>query len=96
MKDWKSLSDVRWDCKYQVVFVSKYRQKTIYGKTRKRIGAIIRDLCKQKGIELIEGHAMPDHIHLCISIPPKFSVSNTVGFIKRKSAIRIHRELLGV
>jgi putative transposase len=78
------------------VFVSKYRQKTIYGKTRKRIGAIIRDLCKQKGIELVEGHAMPDHIHLCIRIPPKFSVSNTVGFIKGKSAIRIHRELLGV
>ena len=53
------------------------------------------DLCKQKGIELLEGHAMPDHIHLCLSIPPKFSVSNTIGFINGKSAIRIHRNLLG-
>ena len=95
MKDWKSLSHVGWDCKYHIVFVSKYRHKRIYGKIRKKIGDIIRDLCKQKGIELLEGHAMPDHIHLCVCIPPKFSVSNTVGFIKGKSAIRIHREILG-
>ena len=96
MRDWKSLSHVRWDCKYHIVFVSKYRKETIYGKYRKKIGSIIRDLCRQKGIELLEGHAMPDHIHLCLSIPPKYSVSNTVGFIKEKSAIRIHRVLLGV
>ena len=95
MQDWKSLSHVKWECKYHIVFVSKYRHKTIYGKIRKKIGGIIRDLCKQKGIELLEGHAMPDHIHLCLSIPPKFSVSNTIGFIKGKSAIRIHRNLLG-
>jgi putative transposase len=95
MRDWKSLSHVRWDCKYHIVFVSKYRHETIYGSLRKRIGPIIRDLCRQKEIELLEGHAMPDHIHLCLSIPPKYSVSNTVGFIKGKSAIRIHRELLG-
>jgi len=78
-----------------LVFISKYRHRTIYGEVRKKIGGIIRDLCRQKGIELHEGHAMPDHIHLLLSIPPKFSVSNTVGFIKGKSAIRIHRELLG-
>ena len=95
MKDWKSLSHVRWDCKYHLVFISKYRHRTIYGEIRKKIGGIIRDLCDQKGIELHEGHAMPDHIHLLLSIPPKFSVSNTVGFIKGKSAIRIHRQLLG-
>ena len=95
MKDWKSLSHVRWDCKYHIVFVSKYRQATIYGKLRRKIGSIIRDLCRQKGIELLEGHAMPDHIHLCVSIPPKYSVSNTIGYIKGKSAIRIHRELMG-
>ncbi len=95
MKDWTSLSHVRWDCKYHVVFVSKYRQKTIYEKIRRKLGRIIRDLCSQKGIELLEGHAMPGHIHLCLSIPPKFSVSNTIGFIKGKSAIRVHRELLG-
>ena len=94
MKDWKSLSHVRWDCKYHLVFISKYRQRTIYGKLRQKIGGIIRNLCDQKGIELHEGHAMPDHIHLLVSIPPKFSVSHTVGFIKGKSAIRIHRQLL--
>lgn len=94
MKDWKSLSHVRWDCKYHVVFVSKYRQRSIYGAVRAKIGGIIRDLSRQKGIELLEGHAMPDHIHLLLSIPPKFSVANTVGFIKGKSAIRIHRQIL--
>ena len=94
MKDWKSLSHVRWDCKYHVVFVSKYRQRSIYGEVRAKIGSIIRDLSRQKGIELLEGHAMPDHIHLLLSIPPKFSVANTVGFIKGKSAIRIHRQIL--
>ena len=67
----------------------------IYGKLRGKIGGIIRDLCRQKGLDLLEGHAMKDHVHLCLSIPPKFSVSNTVGFLKGKSAIRIHRELLG-
>ena len=95
MKDWKSLSHVRWDCKYHVVFISKYRQRTIYGEVRKKIGGIIRDLCRQKGIELLEGHAMPDHVHLLLSIPPKFSVAHTVGFIKGKSAIQIHRKVLG-
>ena len=95
MKDLETLSHVRWNCKYHLVFISKYRHRTIYGEVGKKIGRIIRDLCRQKGIELHEGHAMPDHIHLLLSIPPKFSVSNTVGFIKGKSAIRIHRELLG-
>ena len=95
MKNWKTLSHVRWDCKYHIVFITKYRHRTIYGKIRNRIGPIIRNLCEQRGIELLEGHVMPDHIHLCLSIPPKFSVSNTVGFVKGKSAIRIHREILG-
>lgn len=95
MKDWKSLSHVKWDCKYHLVFISKYRHRKIYGELRNKIGGIIGDLYRQKGIELHEGHAMADHIHLLLSIPPKFSVSNTVGFIKGKSAIRIHRQLLG-
>ncbi len=94
MKEWQTLSHVKWDCKYHIIFVTKYRQKTIYGKIRKNIGSIIRQLCEQKGLELHEGHAMSDHVHLCISIPPKYSVSNTIGYIKGKSAIRIHRELL--
>ncbi len=95
MREWKTLSHVKWECKYHTVFVSTCRHKTIYGKVRKKIAGIIRNLCEQKVIELLEGHAMPDHVHLCLTIPPKFSVSHTIGFIKGKSAIRIHRELLG-
>ena len=95
MHEWQSLSHVRWDCKYHVVFIPKYRQKVLYGRLRRRVGRILRDLCEQKGVELLEGHAMPDHVHLCLSIPPKYSVSHTIGFLKGKSAVRIHRELLG-
>ena len=67
----------------------------LYGKLRAKVGTIIRELCQQKGVELVEGKAMSDHIHLCLSIPPKYSVSHVIGFLKGKSAIRIHRELLG-
>ena len=95
MHDWRSLSHVRWECKYHVVMIPKYRKKVFFGKVRKRIGEILRDLCKQRGIELIEGRAMPDHIHMLLSIPPKYSVSNTIGFLKGKSAVRIHREIEG-
>jgi len=94
MHDWQSLSHVRWDCKYHVVIVPKYRHKVFYGKMKKRVGEILRELCRQRGIELLEGNAKPDHIHMCLSIPPKFSVSFTLGFLKGKSAVRIHRELL--
>ena len=94
MHEWQSLSHVRWDCKYHVIIIPKYRKKVFYGKKRAAIGAILRDLCRQRGIDLVEGHAMPDHIHLCLSIPPKYSVANTIGFLKGKSAVRIHRELL--
>jgi putative transposase len=94
MNDFESLSHVRWDCKYHVVFIPKYRRKVLFGKLRSSIGRLLRDLCEQKGIELLEGHAMSDHIHLCLKIPPKYSVSYTVGFLKGKSAVRIHRELL--
>jgi putative transposase len=94
MNEFESLAHVRWDCKYHVVFIPKYRRKVIYGKLRGAIGRIIRDLCGQKGIELLEGHAMSDHIHLCVSIPPKYSVAYTIGYLKGKSAVRIHREEL--
>jgi len=94
VENWQTLSHVKWDCKYHIVIVSKYRTRSIYGELRKKVGGIIRDLCRQKGIEIHEGHAMPDHVHLLLSIPPKYSVSNTIGFIKGKSAIRIHRDLL--
>lgn len=94
MREWQSLSHVRWYCRYHVVFVPKYRKRAIFGSLRKGIGGILRQLCEQEGIELVEGHAMADHVHLCLSIPPKYSVANTVGFLKGKSAIRVHREFL--
>ena len=96
MKEWQSLAHVRWECKYHIVFVPKYRKKVLYGRTRKRIGQILRQLCRQKGVEILEGHAMPDHIHLVLRIPPKFSVALVVGYLKGKSAIQIHREALSV
>ena len=94
MHEWQSLSHVRWECKYHAVIIPKYRRKVFYGRLRRRIGLILRELCRQRGIELLEGHAMPDHVHLCLSIPPKYSVAYTIGFLKGKSAVRIHRELL--
>ncbi len=93
-KDWQSQAHVKWDCKYHVVILPKYRQKALFGRLRKQVGAILRDLCRQKGIDLVEGHAMPDHVHLCLAIPPKYSVAYAIGFLKGKSAVRIHRELL--
>ena len=95
MREWQSQTHVRWYCRYHVVFVPKYRKRSIYGALRQGVGKILRNLCDQQGIELVEGHAMSDHVHLCLSIHPKYSVANTVGFLKGKSAIRIHREFLG-
>jgi len=95
MSDWKSLSHVRWDCKYHIVFIPKYRKKALFGKLRERVGEVLRDLCRQRGMELLEGHLMPDHVHMCVSIPPKLSVSHAIGFVKGKSAVIIHRRLLG-
>jgi putative transposase len=91
MHDWESLSHVRWDCKYHVVIVPKYRKRALYGKIKRDAGAILRDLARQKGIEIIEGHLMPDHVHMCLKIPPKYSVAFALGFMKGKSAVRIHR-----
>ena len=79
MKDWQSLAHTKWECKYHVVIVPKYRKKVLYGRLRKRIGEILRKLCRYKGIEILETHAMPDHIHMCISVPPKYSIAMTIG-----------------
>jgi putative transposase len=95
MHEWQSLSHVRWDCKYHIVIIPKYRKKKLYGKVKKHVGEVIREVCRQRGIELLEGHLMPDHIHMCVSIPPKHSVAFAIGFIKGKSAVRIHRQILG-
>jgi len=94
MENFESLSHVRCECKYHIVFIPKYRRKVIYGKLRRAIGRILRELCQQKGVEVPEGHAIPDHIHVCLKIPPKYAVSYIIGFIKGKSAVRIPRELL--
>ncbi len=95
MREWQSQSHVRWYCRYHVVFVPRYRKQAIFGPLRRGIGKILRDLCEQHGVDLVEGRALPDHVHLCLSIPPKYSVANTVGFLKGKSAIQIHRRYLG-
>ena len=92
MRDYQSLAHVRWERKYHIVWVPKYRRKRLYGKVRRRFGEIIKDLCRQKGVEVIEGHAMSDHVHLYLSFPPKFSIAYVVGFLKGKSAIRLSRE----
>jgi putative transposase len=79
-----------------VVIIPKYRRRVLYGRLRAGVGQILKDLCRQRGIELLEGHSMADHIHMCLSIPPKYSVAHTLGFLKGKSAVRIHRELMDV
>ena len=96
MRDWQSQAHVKHYCRYHIVFVPKYRKKSIYGVLRKDIGNIFRELCRQTGVDLIEGHAMGDHVHMLLMIPPKFSVAHTVGFLKGKSAIRIFRDYVRV
>ena len=95
MRDWTSQAHVKWECKYHVVILRKYRRKVFYEKVRRRIGEILRDLCRQKGVGLVEGKAMPDHIHMLVSVPPKYSIAMTIGYLKGKSAVRIHRQVLG-
>ncbi len=85
----ESLAHTKWLCKYHLVFTPKYRRKIIYKQIREDIREIIRDLCKWKGVNIIEGHMMPDHIHLRVSIPPKYSVSQFMGYLKGKSAMMI-------
>ena len=92
MHEWESLSHVRWDCKYHIVIAPKYRQKVLYGKLKRDLGEILRDLCRQKGVALLEGHLMADHVHMCLRVPPKHSIAFVIGFLKGKSAVRIHRK----
>ncbi len=87
----ESLSHTRWDCKYHIVFIPKYRRKLLYGELRRQLGVVFRDLARRKECEIVEGHLMPDHVHMLLKIPPKHSVSQVVGFIKGKSAIHIAR-----
>lgn len=88
---YQSLSHTSWNCKYHLIFVPKFRKKVIYGKVREALKEILHELARQKDSKIIEGHLLVDHVHMCISIPPKHSVSSVVGFMKGKSAIAIAR-----
>jgi putative transposase len=87
----KSLAHSRWDCKYHVVFIPKYRRKAICGELRTRLGEIFHDLARQKECRIIEGHLLADHVHMCLEIPPKHAVASVIGCLKGKSALAIAR-----
>ena len=96
MKEYQSFAHTRWDCKYHVVFIPKKRKKRIFGVLRKHLGEIFHELAGHKEAKIVEGHIMADHVHMCISIPPKYAVSNVmVGYIKGKSTITIARRFGG-
>ena len=95
MNDAESLNHTRWECKYHVVFTPKYRRKALYVGLRKELGGIFRSLAEQRESRVEEGHLLSDHVHMLLSIPPKYSVSQVVGYIKGKSAIHIARTFLG-
>ncbi len=89
MNEYESLSHTKWECKYHVVFIPKCRKKAIFGQVRKELGPLFRDLALKKESRIEEGHLLLDHVHMLLTIPPKYSVSQVVGFLKGKSAIRI-------
>ncbi|MFY9624638.1 MAG: IS200/IS605 family transposase [Rhodoplanes sp.] len=91
MDEFESLSHTKWDCKYHVVFIPKRRRKTLYAELRRHLAEVFRRLAMQKECRIEEGHLLPDHVHMMISIPPKYAVSQVVGFIKGKSAIYLAR-----
>ena len=89
MNDTESLSHTKWNCKYHIVFAPKYRRQVFYGEKKRAIGEILRKLCEWKGVEIIEAEACPDHIHMLVRIPPKYSVSEVMGYLKGKSSLMI-------
>jgi putative transposase len=91
MDEYESLSHTKWNCKYHIIFIPKYRRRTLYGQLRKHLGEVFRGLAVQKGSRIEEGHLLPDHVHMMISIPPKYAVSQVIGYIKGKSAIHVAR-----
>ena len=95
MNDILSLNHSRWECKYHVVWIPKYRKKAIYGQLRKYLAQVFKELARARECEVLEGHLMSDDVHMLISIPPKYSVAQVVGFIKGKSAIHIARNYMG-
>jgi len=95
LTDQQSLSHTRWECKYHVVFIPKYRRKVIYKELRRHLGSVFRELALRKECRIEEGHLLADHVHMLISIPPKYAVAQVVGYIKGKSAIHIARNFSG-
>jgi len=95
MKEYQSLKHSKWYCKYHVVWIPKYRKKVIYGNMRKELGSILHRLAKQKECVIEDGYLMRDHVHMLISIPPKFAVAQVIGFMKGKSTIYIARQFFG-
>ena len=95
MQIYESLKHTTWECEYHVVFIPKYRRKSLYVQLRRDLGPVFRDLAEQKECKVEEGHLMPDHVHMLVSVPPKYSVSSVMGFIKGKSAIHIARVYAG-
>lgn len=95
MQTYETLKHTTWECKYHVVFITKCRKKTLDGQIRRELGPVFRELARQKECEIIEGHLMPDHVHMLISIPPKYSVGQVMGFLKGKTAIHIARVYAG-
>jgi putative transposase len=91
MDEYESLSHTKWECKYHVVFIPKFRRKTLYGQLRRHLGEVLRTLAAQKECRIEEGHLMADHVHMMIAIPPKYAVSQVIGYIKGKSAIHLAR-----
>ena len=91
MEDVQSLRHTAWECKYHIVWIPKYRRKVLYGQIRRQLGELFRQLAMQKESTVLEGHLMADHVHVLVSIPPKYSVANVIGFVKGKSAIQIAR-----
>jgi putative transposase len=95
MDEFQNLSHTKWECKYHVVFIPKFRRKTLYGELRRHLGTVLRTLAEQRECRVEEGHLMPDHVHMLLSIPPKYSVSQAVGYLKGKSAIHVARTFMG-
>jgi putative transposase len=95
MDEYETLCHTKWDCKYHVVFIPKYRRKALFGELRRQLGPLFRELAVHKESKVEEGHLMADHVHMLLSIPPKYSVSQVVGYMKGKSAIHIARTYLG-
>jgi len=95
MDEPRTLNHSKWECKYHVVFIPKYRRKSLYVEIRPEIGKVFRELARRKECEIEEGHVMADHVHMMISIPPKYAVSQVIGYLKGKSAIHIARTYTG-